>query len=156
MNVIGIDPGLNGALALLCDGEIHDLVDMPVVDGNVDPWRLTWQLANWGSVRKVIVEKQQAYPKQGVSSSFKTGFGYGTVCAVIAALERPLHIVSASEWTRWLKVGNDKDAHRRKAKELWPGCAEMFARSKDDGRADAALLACWGSQLAPLHLESAS
>lgn len=37
--------------------------------------------------------------------------------------------------------GKDKDAARALAIELWPAQAQLFARKKDQGRADAALIA---------------
>ena len=36
-----------------------------------------------------------------------------------------------------------KDASRMRAMELFPSKAELFKRAKDDGRADAALIAYW-------------
>jgi len=40
--------------------------------------------------------------------------------------------------------GTTKDDARRMATDLWPGHAPDFARKKDDGRADAALIAEYG------------
>lgn len=142
--LIGTDPGLTGALALLDAGHVLHVEDMPTVNGVVDAYRLADVIARWGHVDRVIVETQQAMPKQGVSSTFKTGANYGRILGVLAALERPVSHVSPATWTRGLKVGSDKGAHRRRAMDEWPGCAHLFARVKDDGRADACLIALWG------------
>jgi len=53
----------------------------------------------------------------------------------------PVRWVSASKWKRALGLSADKGASRRRATELWPAQSAMFARVKDDGRAEAALIA---------------
>lgn len=142
--VVGIDPGLTGALALVADGGLVDVVDMPVVGGAVDPYALAEVLATWGQVDRVAVERAQAYPGMGVSSAFNYGAGWGAVLGVLAVLERPVVHIAASKWTRALGVvGKDKDSHRRRATELFPSFSTAFSRRKDDGRADAALIAHW-------------
>lgn len=144
MKIIGIDPGLYGALALLHDDGL-DIADMPTVDNNVNGYELTLLVASWGRVDAVAVESQQAFPGQGRSTSFKCGMGWGVVLGVLAALERPIVHVRPALWTRDLRVGADKDAHRRRAMELWPEQASLFFRKGDDGRADAALIARWAA-----------
>lgn len=143
--IIGIDPGVTGALALHNGHHPLDLIDMPVIDGQVDAYTLTAILAEWGAVDRVVIETQQAMPRQGVSSTFKTGCNYGRILGVCAALQRPVTHVRATEWTRALRVGSDKAAHRRRAMDEWPGIADQFARAKDDGRADACLIAHWAA-----------
>ncbi len=142
MTIIGIDPGATGALAIL-DGLGLDVVDMPMLAGHVHAHALAAQLIAWGPVDRVCVEHQQAYPRQGISSAFKTGEGFGIIVGVLAVLERPVVFVTASQWTKFHRVGADKDVHRRRACELWPASADYFSRKKDDGRADAALIAAW-------------
>lgn len=44
---------------------------------------------------------------------------------------------------RALGLSPDKGASRRRAIELWPAQSAMFARVKDDGRAEAALIGYW-------------
>lgn len=149
MAVLGIDPGLTGAIAALgVRGENLMVVDMPVMDGRLDPYALTSLFVDFGPVDRVVVESQQAYPRQGVSSSFKTGMNYGVLLGVLAALERPVVHVTAAVWTRALRVGADKGSHRRRACETWPAHADLFKRVRDDGRADAALLAYWSLRTA--------
>jgi crossover junction endodeoxyribonuclease RuvC len=144
--IIGCDPGITGALALLeRGGQLVDIKDMPVVDGQVDAYALTDIIAGWGQVDRVVVETQQAMPRQGVSSTFKTGANYGRILGVLAALQRPVTHVRAAEWTKALRVGPDKAVHRRRAMDEWPATADRFARVKDDGRADAALIAMWAA-----------
>lgn len=145
--LIGIDPGVTGAVAYL--GPISlEIVDMPIVDGHVDPYALADRFSAWSSwfdVDQVIVEKQQPMPRQGVTSTFKTGRNYGIILGVLGALRLPVTHVTPAVWTRALGVGADKNTHRRRAMDTWPDHAEQFRLAKHDGRADAALLALWGA-----------
>jgi crossover junction endodeoxyribonuclease RuvC len=145
--IVGIDPGLTGAVALLAGSQLTELADMPIVDSTVDCYTLTAIVAGWGAVDRVVVEAQQAMPRQGVASTFKTGANYGRILGVLAALERPVTHVTPGVWCRTLHVGADKAAHRRRAQDEWPAHADMFRRVKDDGRADACLIALWAASL---------
>lgn len=139
--VIGIDPGLTGALCLL-GPDRFEIVDMPVANG-VDPYQLGHILIGWGPVDRVCVEKVGTNPAWGRAASFAFGDGFGVLRGALAILERPVVYVSSPVWTRDLGVGRDKDVHRRRAMDRWPQHAQLFARKKDDGRADAALIALW-------------
>lgn len=151
--IAAVDPGVTGALALHDGQTIVAIEDMPVVDGAVDVYALTGILAEWGRVDRVVIEVQQAMPRQGVSSTFRTGANYGRILGVCAALMRPVTHVRATEWTKALRVGPDKAVHRHRAMDEWPHLADRFARRKDDGRADACLIAHWA---AIHHLRSAA
>lgn len=138
--IVGIDPGLSGALCLLARDRL-EIVDMPAAAG-IDPYELARILINWGPVDRVCVERQQASPQQGRTSAFTTGRGFGMLEGVLAVLERPVMYVTPAVWTRDLHVGADKQLHIRRAKERWPQHDNLFLKSKD-GRADAALIALW-------------
>lgn len=69
--------------------------------------------------------------------------GDGIAEGVVAGAGWPLTYVSPAKWKRDLRLSADKGASRRRAIELWPSWAELFARVKDDGRAEAALIAHW-------------
>ena len=75
---------------------------------------------------------------------FNFGKSYGMVLGVIAALDYPLHYVTPQQWQRDLKVEAGKDGNRARAMQLMPAYAQEFKRRRDDGRADAALIAYWG------------
>lgn len=140
--VLGIDPGLTGALALLTPDGLT-VRDMPVIDGRVDAHTLTALLIDFGPVDRVAIERAQAYPGMGVSSAFNYGLSYGLILGVLAVLQRTVVHVPPSVWTKALHVGADKNAHRRRCMDRWPTQAETWGRKKDDGRADAALIALW-------------
>lgn len=141
--LIGIDPGISGALCLLTVDGI-EVVDMPVIANEVDAWGLAIVLSNWGPVDRVVIEAVAAFPKNGSIGNFKLGRALGVVQGVTAVLQRPVAYVRSTIWTKHHRVGSDKGLHRRRACELWPESADLFARAKDHGRADAALIAEYG------------
>lgn len=148
MTILGIDPGVSGALALVSSGEIH-VVDMPVVEvrgkRHIDAARLA-KLISTGFpyiANHVVLEHVQGVQGSGATSAFSFGRGFGIVEGVVTALGLPLTLIRPQTWTKELRVSRDKGEHRLVASRLWPAQAELFARVKDDGRADAALLAHW-------------
>jgi crossover junction endodeoxyribonuclease RuvC len=143
---IGIDPGINGAIALLdTDGTLVDVYDMQCAGGAVSA-QLLAAAENWAdhtTYGTVIIEDVASMPGQGVSSTFKFGRSKGVVEGVFAALGRPIVYITPAKWKRDLRLTKDKGACRQRAVELWPHKAALFARVKDDGRAEAALIAHW-------------
>ena len=146
---IGIDPGLSGAVAVLSPaGRLVDVFDMPVVDKRVnatllhDAVRFYVEHVDAGRL-SAVVEQVASRPGQGVASTFKFGTSYGVVLGVLGALEIPVTHVRPNVWKRAVGVTADKGSSRRKAIDLWPDKAQMFARVKDDGRAESALIAWW-------------
>ena len=144
--ILGIDPGASGAMALLDGDVLVRVADMPTImvkgrsrilaPGVVD-------LIVETKPDKIVLEDVNAMPGQGVSSMFSFGRGLGVLEGVIAALGYPLIMVRPAKWKRDAGVPADKDAARLMATRLWPDHSAMFARKKDDGRAEAALLARW-------------
>jgi crossover junction endodeoxyribonuclease RuvC len=148
--VIGIDPGLTGACGVLnADGSFRGVFDLPIIrDGKlawVDPRefeRLLF-LAIGGEEERpaVMIERVQAMPRQGVSSSFNFGVGFGSLLSVIQANELRLEFVQPSLWKRALGLGERKAAALDKARLLWPQ-ADLVLK-KHEGRAEALLIAHW-------------
>lgn len=146
MITIGVDPGKTGAIALVdAGGQLVTVHDMPLAGGIVSPHLLA-QLEGWQddtTFGTAVIEDVHSMPKQGVASSFGFGRSKGVAEGVFAGAGRPLVYVAPSVWKKALKLTADKDAARRRAIELWPAKASLFARVKDDGRAEAALIAWW-------------
>ena len=92
-----------------------------------------------------IVEVVGAMPGQGVSSMFQFGRGVGMLEGCLAALEIPVTYISPQGWQKAVGARAGKDGNRQRAAEIFPAYAHMFSRVKDDGRADAALMAWWGA-----------
>ena len=152
MRHIGIDPGLSGAIAVLTDDTLQ-IHDMPVmtVDRNGKAKRQVSanelaELLNLyaGKDCHVYVERVSAMAGQGVTSVFSFGRSFGMIEGILAALKMPVTFVAPATWVKGVGRGPGKDASRARAMELFPLQQEFFKRVKDDGRADAALIAHWG------------
>lgn len=147
--VLGVDPGISGGLALL-DVDLGLLVvrDMPVVTVGksrlLSEGELTRIIGNWEPTI-AWVERVHSMPKQGVASTFSFGMNYGLVRGVLAGLRVRTLLVTPQEWKRLFRLGADKRESRVKAALLFPSNAGDFAKVKDDGRAEAALLALFGA-----------
>lgn len=149
--IIGVDPGAGGAVAILeRSGALVQVFDMPVVEVTVagkakrrmSPEMLASELRLYNVADTVaVVEQVNAMPGQGVSSMFSFGQAYGVVLGVLAGLSIPATTVTPASWKKALKLNSGKDAARAKAAQLWPSHAGEFKRVRDDGRAEAALLA---------------
>jgi hypothetical protein len=143
--ILGIDPGVTGGIAFLLSSGAIEAGDLPTVAGSVDIDALVRRIRNQRP-RLAIVERAQAMPKQGVSSTFKYGVAYGALCAVTALLEIPTHLVTPAKWKKHFNLDSDKEKSRALAIRLWPGCG-LFERKKDHGRAEAALIARYGAEV---------
>ena len=103
-----------------------------------------WILAH--RPQHAFIERAQAMPKQGASSGYKYGRAVGAIEAVIACCEVPLTLVEPSAWKMFHRLrGGDKDGGRQRALQLFPAAHALFARKKDHGRAEAALIALAGA-----------
>lgn len=153
--LIGVDPGLSGAIAALANGELIVVKDMPVVTHGSSSRRINAaELAKWlrairygweGWHFLAIVEDASTRRGQGVASSGAFLRAAGSVEGVLAALEIPCEHVASNKWKRDMGLTHkNKDASRAKAIDLFP--AAPLARKKDHGRAEALLLAQWGAR----------
>lgn len=153
----GIDPGLSGAVAVLVDGEPVRVYDMPtrkVGDwGEVDAQQLAFILREErarypGASFSASIEKVGARPNDGATSAFRFGESSGKAKAVLEALGIPYSRAIPAVWKRhYGLIGQDKDAGRVLAIARFPAMADQLNRKKDDGRADALLLALWHDTL---------
>ena len=149
--IIGVDPGLKGAICLMHDGSIIRIHDMPTIEYEVngktrrriDPVQFRDIIIAAGPVEMIVLEKPTTRPGEAPHAALSYGIGFGQMTGILVALERPHCVVLSQAWTKDLGVGADKDVHRATATELYPAAADLFKRKKDDGRADAALIAHW-------------
>jgi crossover junction endodeoxyribonuclease RuvC len=153
-NIIGIDIGSKGALALLSPvGELLEIEDMPILrDGpgnrpNVNAPLLAEIVYRWQATQ-AFVEYVGARPGEGPTGAFSFGRSKGVIEGVCAAAGLPVAFLTPPVWKRAVGIppGKDgaKDAARSEAIRRWPGQAAFFARVKDDGRAESALIAVAG------------
>ncbi len=94
-----------------------------------------------------VVERVSAMPGNGAVSMFNFGRSYGDVRGVIGALDIPLHFVTPQKWKKHFGLTSDKDQSRLRAIRMFPAVADQFKRKKDDGRAEAALIALYGAEV---------
>lgn len=153
MIILGIDPGLSGAMVFLNTADNTIAVeDMPTVEvkrnnklkREVSP-QLVAAMIIKRHVDAAFLEKVNAMAGQGVSSVFSFGRSAGIMEGVLAAFDIPTTLVTPQAWQKAMNVRDGKDGSRERAMQLFPASAELFQRKKDDGRSDAALIAKYGS-----------
>jgi crossover junction endodeoxyribonuclease RuvC len=154
--IIGIDPGITGAAAFFSnDGRLHAIEDMPLMEvkvGGKTRQRVSgrWfaevvrqmDRASYGGQHRAFLE--QVGPSSSAAGSFTFGRSVGVVEGVLAALGIPVTLISPHRWKPAMAPGNDKNVSRAAAAALFPAHAALFARVKDDGRAEAALIGLFG------------
>ena len=151
MIVAGIDPGKTGALAITYpDGSVQ-VFDVPTVKlrGKEAPawhaWLQIWSEAFLFGVDLIVIEDVSARPGQGVTSMFTFGRTLGFVHAIAVASGASIQFVTPSVWKGKMGLLNSgKGASREKACALYPKAHDLLGRVKDDGRAEAILLAHFG------------
>jgi hypothetical protein len=119
--VLGVDPGVSGAVAFYFVGHPHGVSvdDVPVAGGHVDPVALSALIRNFAP-SFAMVEAVHSMPKQGVASSFNFGMAFGCVRGVIGALQVPLHLVTPGKWKKHFHLTSDKEQSRELAIRLFP------------------------------------
>jgi crossover junction endodeoxyribonuclease RuvC len=151
---LGVDIGVRGAIAIITGGgELVAVDDMPVLaDGpagrrNVNAPLLAEMIASSHAMR-AFVEYVGARPGEGPTGAFSFGRSRGVIEGVMAALGVPVEFLTPPTWKRLAGIApgkeGAKDAARAEAIRRWPSKASLFARVKDDGRAEAALIAVAG------------
>ena len=142
--VVGIDPGVTGAIAVHVGGRLAMVDDMPVYDGRTDGNDLAEILATWNP-DVVYVEHTQPMPKNGSIASFSLGMNSGIIIGVLAAMRHPFVRVRPTVWKSKMSVTHkDKNAIRGIVRELYPEHAHMFKRVMDHNRAEAVLISRYG------------
>ena len=156
--VIGIDPGMTGAIAAVSADRstLYAVHDMPTLKTGsssrinaVLVCDILREIHCEFGIAYVAIEQVNAMPgggqrRMGASSAFNFGRGFGCLEGVIAAMLYRIHYVRPTEWKAAARLsGKDKDCARPRALELYPG-AELH-RKRDIGRADAILIAHYGN-----------
>tara|TARA_R100001129_G_scaffold173313_1_gene144685 strand:+ start:2919 stop:3368 length:450 start_codon:yes stop_codon:yes gene_type:complete len=145
MKVLGVDPGLTGAIALVGDGYLA-VRDIPTAGEKRRRVLMAAELAGiikaWDPDTAVI-EKVHAMPKQGVSSSFRFGQALGVVEGALGALLIPTEYVTPQSWKKHYRLTAHKEDARLRAAQKWPHISEQLSRKRDADRAEALLIANW-------------
>lgn len=156
--ILGVDPGLSGALTLydtktaeieIRDMPVHRLVRGGKAKTEIDLYGVANILDGWnGRIKTAYVERVASSPQMGTSSAFAFGRAAGIVLGALAAHFIAIEEVPPVTWRRAVGIKSQagKDTSRALASALFPRFSGQFARVKDDGRAEATLIAVYGAR----------
>jgi len=146
--IVGIDPGFSGAIAFLdkyASNNRIEIQDLPLkmimgrkqIDGSAFSKLLTRPFI----IRFAVIEDVAAMPGNGSVSMFRFGFNAGVLHGVLESLGIKLLRVKPAVWKSALGLDSNKKNSLILARRIFPKSQHYFTRAKDDGRAEAALLA---------------
>ncbi len=153
MIIVGIDPGIAGAICFFSDGKVIDVIDMPTMaEGKKNKKQVNGrQIYNEITLIKnkfmnekmsVIVEQVSAMPGQGVTSMFNFGQSFGVIKGICSAMELPIFYVRPAKWKKHFNlINSEKDSSRTKVIEMFPTISNKLSRKKDNNKAEAILIA---------------
>lgn len=154
MKIIGVDPGMGGAIAYLTDDELI-IEDMPVFvirkgktkRRQIDDVGLLDVFKEFGDADHVYIENVSAQFGNGAAAAFTFGWGCGALRMAVTASRIPFTYVTPQKWKKVMGCTADKGSSLMRAKQLFPVHADYFARKKDADRAEAALISLYGSRI---------
>ena len=137
---IGIDPGRNGSIAVF-DRETRRVTchDMPGTTAELHDL-----IAGLPLVKHATVERPFYPAHVGTRHVATMAFNYGVLLGALAWRSIPVIEVVPAKWKAALNLSSSKNASREQASRIFPDDAHQWKRAKDDGRAEAALIAWWG------------
>ena len=153
MLIIGIDPGISGAICFFENGQVKEMIDMPVMaDGKKNKRQINGpQIYNEILKRiikfqkkdiVVVIEQVSAMPGQGVTSMFNFGQSFGVLKGICSAMQLSMYFVRPAKWKKYFGlIKTEKDASRTKVIEIFPYISSELSRKKDSNKADAVLIA---------------
>lgn len=164
MIFIGIDPGLNGAVAYIDDTDertgfikTHSAPTLTRKKGKGS--KCEYNVALMAELLREIdnksihtfctIEAVHAMPGQGVTSMFSMGYGFGLWVGILTSLKISFQFVTPQAWKRTMLdgTGKDKEASRLRAIQFFPRAADQLSLKKDEGKAEALLIAEYGRRL---------
>ena len=153
MLIIGIDPGISGAICFFEDGEVKEIIDMPVMaDGKKNKRQINGPqvyneiLKRINKFQKkdmiVVIEQVSAMPGQGVTSMFNFGQSFGVLKGICSAMQLSMFFIRPAKWKKYFGlIKTEKDASRTKVIEIFPYISSQLSRKKDSNKADSILIA---------------
>ena len=156
MKIIGIDPGLSGAIAILENNKVEKIFDIPVMpEGKKNKRQLNSaqlvkllkdNVSNKEEVA-IVVEHVSDMPGQGVTSMFNFGQTFGAIKGICAALGLPIFFVRPAKWKKHFDlINSSKDSSRTKAIEMYQSLSDQLSKKKDVNKSDAILIARFFSE----------
>ena len=150
LRILGIDPGLTGALALYDPVAPCAVIveGMSAVDGEIESAGLVRLIRQLAPIN-AFIEHVSAMPRNGVVQAFRLGSAFTAARVALAFRAMTHRLIRPLAWKRAMRLEggpSGKEQARARALPLLAAAAEHFARKKDHGRAEAALLAFYASQ----------
>jgi len=162
MIYVGIDPGLDGGIALIEESQGSTLFDIPVIFEKTKKGKrrryciqaiceiFRHNILKYSREEVfVVLEKAQAMPGQGVSSMFSTGRGFGMYEGILSAFQVRHDVVHPKKWQKEFSISGDTKAKAfQVAQQLFPG--QQFTTTRGrllTGRCDSVLMAEYGRRL---------
>jgi len=151
---IGIDPGTTGALALASKDKAAYVLDMPTRIINkktrLDEHELLRLVKRFklAGATHCFLERAQAAPGQSAPAMFSYGQCYGSIRMALVSAQVPFTEISPALWKRGLSLTGGRENKMQSlemARALYPEMEEYLKRQKDNGRAEALLIAHWGA-----------
>lgn len=133
---LGIDPGKSGGIAALTQFSKHKdsfQVAEPMPETELGIYDL---LYGFRDVEVCYLEKVHAMPKQGVTSMFTFGQGYGFIRGVLSALQIPFVDVHPKTWMKGLGIplqGKNKLKLLKTAQQMFPKF-DLWKQPKTKGK----------------------
>jgi hypothetical protein len=157
--ILGIDPGNQGAFALLNPDTGSLMVwDMPTFQMTIGRTRKTridpvqvdilFEGFKAAGCRLAVMESVGGRPRQSAHNAFTFGWGAGLIYMACVTNRIPPEPVPPSVWKRMMRAPKEKEAAVARADELFPEHRHLFRGKRNglmDGRAEAALLALFGA-----------
>ena len=145
--VLGIDPGMGGALAFYDEKELI-IYDMPVLQvkktKRVDCHRLA-SIIEEQKPDHAFLEQVNAFG-MGATSAYNFGWSCGVLEQAVASLHIPFTYTTPMKWKKAMACPTEKDGARMRASQLLPQFAHNWDLKKHNGRAEASLIAVYGLQ----------
>ena len=155
MLIIGIDPGISGAICFFENGRILKVIEMPTMtDGKknkkqVNGAQIYHEISN--NIKnfdkkdiKIVIEQVSAMPGQGVTSMFNFGQSFGILKGICSAMQLSMYFVRPAKWKKYFNlINSEKDASRTRAIEIFPYFSSQLSKKKDSNKADAILIASY-------------
>ncbi|PIN17475.1 hypothetical protein CDL12_09876 [Handroanthus impetiginosus] len=158
--VLGVDPDISGALAVLKPDNSAEVFDSPHVKvlvgkrarKRLDVKSIIKLLQNVDAPigTTVYIEQSIPYPQDGKQGWWSGGFGYGLWIGILVASGYSVVPIPSLLWKNGFKLAGNrssKDDSRELASTLFPSMSSLLKRKKDHGRAEALLIAAYGKGL---------
>ncbi|KAJ7964966.1 Holliday junction resolvase MOC1, chloroplastic [Quillaja saponaria] len=161
--VIGIDPDISGAVALLKSDEsgssaqVSDSPHLQVLVGKSvrrrpDAKSIVQLVHSFNAPigTTAYIEQSIPYPQDGKLACWSGAFAYGLWIGILVSSGFSVVPVPSSTWKNVFELSGSrsrKDDSRRVASMLFPSLSSLLKRKKDNGRAEALLIAAYGKGL---------